>query len=634
MIRLRSLLAVLLLSPVAAVATEVPTPSELRQQLTPTYKALQKDATFIELRDAIKALDDDRAIERYLEYLPMSPKELLEIDMLVRVYEHMVPRHIHEWHYRWIYMHQDLAKEHYGETQVRYVLDEIARVNPEPATPATDEATTGTTGPTRADVGTNRNVASLEMPAPDRYQGEIQLAVNPNNPNQIVAGANSWDTIGGTCGSASGLQAVFYSADGGDTWSYTCVPDVGAYGLSCAGGTFGSDPAIYWNDQNEVFFAYMLLCSVNGNTEFSIVTARSTDGGANWTAQGVIADSFGSNVLEDKEFLVIDNTPTSPYYERLYVCWDRQNNQKFAYSDNDGVTWTEVDLPAPSPLTLDLACDIAVDDNGDVNVIFNSLTCIGICFNEETYFTRSTNGGDTWSNPIEVQDGNLVGFSNQNCPPAQDNRCISPFGGIDIDNTGGPCDGRIYVAFSDWLAGGVVTTDVFLRYSDNNGTTWSSPVMINDDGTQTTQFHPWLVVDESDGSVVVGWHDTRNDPTSNRETDYYIARSIDCGETFEANIQVSQPSAEFNNAGISYSNVNTTANPGRNPNQYGEYLGLDVIDGVAYMAWGDSRHYFPASTADPQDENVGFAKIDFGLEDIFSDGFESGDTTAWSSTVP
>ena len=49
-----------------------------------------------------------------------------------------------------------------------------------------------------------------------------------------------------------------------------------------------------------------------------------------------------------------------------------------------------------------------------------------------------------------------------------------------------------------------------------------------------------------------------------------------------------------------------------NPNQFGEYMGLDVLDGTAYVAWMDSRHYYPAnSLADAEKENIGFATVTF-----------------------
>jgi hypothetical protein len=210
-----------------------------------------------------------------------------------------------------------------------------------------------------------------------------------------------------------------------------------------------------------------------------------------------------------------------------------------------------------------------------------------------------------------VRDFNLVGFSDTNCPDAQDNRCIGPFGSIDVDNSGGACDGTLYATFTDYTSGGVNNSDVWTSRSTNGGTSWSAPILVNNDGlTNRIQFHPFLVVDQSNGQVVVGWHDARND-SGNDAVDYFLARSTNCGVSFEANVQASQASSEFNNSGISSSDENTADNPNRNPNQYGEYLGLDAGGCKAYLAWTDTRHFYPGFATESQAENLGFAVVDF-----------------------
>ncbi|MEM8963296.1 MAG: sialidase family protein [Acidobacteriota bacterium] len=584
------------------------TESERRDMLRPTYEALQSDDTFASLRTELdgKVREHD-VVEAYLAYLPISPLEYLEIDMHARRYEHMVPPFILEWHERWIELHEEKAREIYGDS---YVDDRLSKRTiwvgeryeelPEGLLPEVA---------TRATVGTNRNPAGSNAIAPDAYQGEIQIAVNPNNPRQIVAGANTFDA--GPCGTQT--QAVVYSSDGGTTWDYTCVPGDTAYpGINCTNFEFGSDPAVGWNNNNEVFLEYMLLCSTGSTTQYSIVIAKSTDGGATWSGHGIIANSFASpGTIEDKQFLAIDNNPGSPFFGRMYTCWDRSNNERSAYSTDGGATWNEVDLPTPPGGGLDLGCELEVEDNGTVHVVFNTLTCFFNCSNERMFYTRSTNGGLSWSSPTLVRDFNLVGFSGANFPDAQDNRGIGPFGAIGIDNSGGPCDGTLYAVFTDFQSGGVNNTDIGVSRSTNGGNTWSAPIVVNDDGlTNRVQFHPFLVVDQSNGTPVVAWHDARND-AGNDATDIYLSRSLDCGLTWEANTQVSQPSAEFNNSTISFTNMNTTDNPAVNPNQAGEYLGLDALGGKAYVSWSDTRMYFPNFGSDPADENFGFAVVDF-----------------------
>jgi hypothetical protein len=221
----------------------------------------------------------------------------------------------------------------------------------------------------------------------------------------------------------------------------------------------------------------------------------------------------------------------------------------------------------------------------------------------------------SWSTPVLVVDPTLVGFSNKNCPTAQNDRCIGPFGSIDVDNSGGACDGTLYVTYTDFTSGGgrnVNNSDVWVRRSTNNGATWSSGVRVNDDAAGgNVQFNAFLVVDQVAGTPVVAWQDARNDP-NNRKMDIYVSRSTNCGVSFEANTKASGASAEFNNSSISYSDHNSTDNPGYNPNQTGEYMGLDARGGKAYIAWSDTRHYFPSFTTEAQKDNVGFALVDFG----------------------
>lgn len=612
-------------------ATAQPTPEggrtahTIRQQLQPAYLQLKTDPTFDALRRQV-ATDprDEAAVDRYLQYLPMSPKELLELEMHTRRFEIVIPEFVLAWHERWISLHQDEARALYGDPEVEGVLARAAEAA------ASAPAVSGGVPAKTADalVGPNRNAAATFGITPENYQGEYQVAVNPHDPNEIVVGANTFDNAGGTC--AGNTQAVFYSNDGGTTWGYTCAPDTTAYeGLFCPGFQFGSDPALAWNAQGEVFIEYMLLCTLDGiNFQFSIVIAKSTDAGATWSAQGVVANSYDTpNQLEDKEFLAIDDTPSSPFYGRMYTCWDRNNNQKSAYSDDDGQTWTEVDLPAADPTTFDLGCDLAIARDGTVHIVFDTLDCGAIeCTNERMFAVKSTDGGDTWSVPNLVRDFNLVSFNANSLPAAQSFRGIGPFGAIGIDNTGGPCDGTLYVGFAEFLSGDSNQGDIWVSRSLDGGATWEPIVQVNDDGVGgNAQFNPFLVVDQSNGHVVLAWRDARHSAT-NTSTDVYIARSTDCGQTFEANLRVTQPSAEFNNDTVTASEENPAFNPGFNPNQYGDYLGIEAIEGKAYVAWTDTRHFFPDFTTETQKENMGFAVVAFPQELTFTskrrqDGF-------------
>ena len=566
------------------------------------YHQVMKDPNIAQLVDQITRDPGDRTkLDSLLIQLPLSPLDLFQIRMELAFREYLIPREVQQLHLRWLQFH---------------VPGPVSAANTFPLVNALMDLNPSLNAPT---IGTNRNVATTDSPAPEDFQGEIQVALNRNNTNQLVAGANTWDTPSG----CDQTQAAFGTTDGGVTWNYTCVPSVGGYGLSCPNQNdlkFGSDPALYWDNNNNAFFNYMLLCcGVTcqfgfSNPTSSLVVAKSTDSGSTWTGHGVIVNHLSSTNggFDDKQFYVIDNTPTSPFYGRHYQCWDNNNNELFAYSTTNGTSWTQVNLPPPPIAGLfDLGCEMAVQSNGTIHLVWDALTCPGsTCSGESTYYTRSTNGGANWSAPVLVKSHNVFGFNNNAKIPAQNNRGINPFGAIDVDNsTAFP--GRLYFAYSDVNSGAsMATSDIYVARSLDDGVNWTH-VKVNDDATNTAQFHPFLAVDQTNGSVVVGWHDARNDTANNRKIDYYITRSTDGGVTWEPNAKVSAPSSEFNNSGISYSDENTTENTGYNPNQYGEYLGLDAHAGKAYMAWTDTRHYFPNNTSNTQRENLGFAVITY-----------------------
>ncbi len=618
----------------ANTASAHPSREELRHSLIPVYQNMLTSPQFLSLKEAMisnRASED--SLHNMLNYLPMSPLEAFQIRMELSRTEYAIPTEVIKLHTRWVGMHEQLARSQYGDTYVDALL---GGEHPEGTMPAQDPPPNDS----RASVGTNRNVAGNAATTPEEYQGEIQVAVNPGNPSQIIAAANSMDS-----GCAEMTQAVFSSTDGGENWDYSCAPGASAYQMTCEATLgspiiFGSDPAVWWDDAGNGYVEYMLLCTdllgALGLAQpgFGLVVSSTSDGGNSFGGRGVIVNNWGNSDADDKNFYAIDRSASSPYHGRHYTCWDRNNNERIAYSSDQGATWTEVDLPAAAAGTLDLGCEMAIDDDGTVNLVFDTLTCgQDSCTNEQMFFTRSTNGGVSWTTPVMVQDFNLVSFSDANKPGAQDSRGINPFGAVEVDHSGGACDGTIYAVFSDFTSGNTVeNNDVWLSRSTDNGASWSTPLRVNDDGEGgKIQFHPSMMVDQSNGDLVVGWHDARND-AANHAVDYYLARSTDCGLSFETNIQVSQPTGEFNNSGISSTNVNTADNANANANQFGEYLGLDVLHGTAYMAWCDSRQFFPSSTSDSQKENLGFATVSFPASDpgIFADGFESNGTAAWS----
>jgi hypothetical protein len=464
--------------------------------------------------------------------------------------------------------------------------------------------------------GTNQAEAG-GVPA---YQGETTIAINPSNAQQMVAGANSFFrdpspvciSPTGTATHTFGTQALYASTDGGSTWTYQCAPwhTAAVGGVTGAQFWFGSDPALAWDTNGHAYASYMLISQNGTGTRVgaSIVLARWTNG-SGWSQFGnPVVNRIGSTgAFDDKDLMAIDTTSggAHSHTNRIYVIWDEGNVERVAHTD-DGLTWTTVVIGSGS----EIGGNLAIGADGTVYATWNNFA-VG----EVTRFSRSTDGGATWTAPTTIATHRLLSFGANNSPPAQNCRGVNAFPSIGVDaRAGSPTLGRLFVVFDDFPVVGTSTVDlnVYAIWS-RTGTAWSSPVLVNDDGGTGTQFFPWMAVDQTDSSVNIAWYDTRND-TRNRRTQIFYAHSTNGGVSFEPNVNVTDTGANFVNR-VGYSDENTLDNTHFNANQYGDYMGIAASNRVAHVVWTDSRNFYPMS-GDARVEDLATVSItneDFSL---------------------
>jgi len=599
------------------------------------YEALIADPVYQEMmRQPFpkgRTLDVSTGIfDEGLRYLPLSPLEIQEIESRRRAIDLPIPSFLLEEHRRWFELH-------FPDQKI------------EPASSTGKNGERGAKSAAGVSISENLNLGHNDPFPPIANENEVQIVVDPSDPAKIAASSNSGGSSEGNSYAGWPPMRVFYSGDGGESWDMSFAPKGDAFGLTepirGCDQYGGCDPAIMWDDQGKLYLQYMALCihchllmCSTLDSEASMVMAASNDGGATWSPLGVVRDGWkedGNRDLNDKNFMEIDTSPVdletgevNPNYGNQYVCWDRANDEKVAWSTDGGVSWTEVDLPdVPGK---EIGCDMATGDDGIVHIIYQGLgSDYGF---QDSYYSRSTDGGKTWSNPVSLVREHLVPFSEGSRIEAQDQRGISNEAILDIDNSGGKCDGMLYAVYTDAPSiDRQEEADIYLIRSADNGLSWSEPLKVNDDETLHTQFHPYLDVDQVTGDLIVGWQDTRN-ATSGRKIDIYIARSTDCGKSFEANIPMTAPSEDFRNGAASWSDFNSEDNPLAGNMQTGEYFGLDTLNGKVWAAWSDSREFYPVAEEDSQLSNIGFAVLTFSpdsAEAIFTDGFESGDLSAW-----
>jgi hypothetical protein len=451
--------------------------------------------------------------------------------------------------------------------------------------------------PFAASVGTNVDLSS----GTEGYQGENNISIDPNNPQHMIAHSNTFfrDTTPAcqspTGGSALtfGTMSLYGSSDGGQTWKYNCAPWHTAVtgGVISANAYFGSDPALAWDGSGNAYACYMLLSTnSSGGAGASIVVAKSTDVGQTWTQLGSpVVNRIGVTAnLDDKQMMAIDTTTgqAHSFTGRMYVIWDEGNVERVAHSDN-GTTWVVIQ---PNGNTSAIGGNIVIGADGTVYIIWSKL---GVS-TDSIIFSKSIDGGSTWSAPLTIATQTLRSFGSNNTPPVQDQRGINGFGSIDIDNNPSSAFfGNLYVSFSDFPSGTTTGPDIntYVIRSTNGGTSWGTRLKVNDDGFGASQIFPWLAVDQSDGTVNVAWLDTRIDPL-NRKTQAVYSRSSDGGVSFEPNLMVTDNGAAFRN-NVNYSDESSVDNATYNGNQYGDYTGIAALNRQVHPLWTDSRMFFP-----------------------------------------
>ncbi|MCB1247369.1 MAG: exo-alpha-sialidase, partial [Acidimicrobiia bacterium] len=390
-------------------------------------------------------------------------------------------------------------------------------------------------------------------------QSEISTFVDPSDPNIVFVSSNSTDwpvsQVYGT--------GVYWSLDGGLTWDGN---DFGPGGV----GNKGDPAAVVRGLDGRWVVGYI-------STGFGQGVSYTDDRGATWSHVNI----FPSGTL-DKNHLMVDNVPTSPYYGNLYAAWSalgggvNANDIEFVRSVDGGATWpgsaTNISNGVNSG-SHDQGVNIQVGPNGEVYAIWAIYDCWP-CDETAIGFNKSTDGGATWTGEYRAIT-NIRGHRNTSLPNTSIRR--NSFPSMAVDVSGGPNDGAIYVVWTNQGVPGVNVgdTDIYLAKSTDGGLTFGTPIRVNQDATTNSQWFPWISCDPSSGALAVVFLDRREDP-ANRDARAYMAVSADGGTSWE----------DFAVADVSFT---PTPIPGLAGGYMGDYLGMAVANGHAYPTWTDNR---------------------------------------------
>jgi len=336
---------------------------------------------------------------------------------------------------------------------------------------------------------------------------EVTIAINPTNHQNLIAGAN--------------LNYVYISNDGGYTWTQNR--------LSSLYGVWG-DPSVTFDADGNGYFGH--LANPPQSLGFwidRIIIQKTSDGGTTWNGGAGIGLRLPRQ--QDKEWVTADITH-SPYRNQIYTAWTEFDSYgsthpadssriRFSRSTDGGETWSEaITLSDHGGNCIDNGGTTegavpAVGPNGEIYVAWSGP--LGIVLD------RSFDGGKTFGidRPVASHYG---GWAQQVDGLQRANGM--PVTGCDISNS--PHRGTVYVLWSDRRNGDI---DIFITRSSNHGETWSEPLRVNDDNSGRDQFFPWLAIDPVTGGVYVVFYDRRN--TQGDWTEVTVAFSHDGGQNFE-----------------------------------------------------------------------------------------------------
>jgi len=407
---------------------------------------------------------------------------------------------------------------------------------------------------------------SIDIPvtsATNVTESENSIAVNPNNPDHVLNSNNSTSWSGGSVGSLYGAN-YFYSTNGGQMWGGSSQG---------AGGSNSGDPVALFNLAGRQYVGY-IHSNYGQGVSYS-------DNGTNWTAVLVANPPSGWSSMLDKNHLWVDNSLTSTYEGNVYDAWTTfggtyDSEIGFSRSTNDGVSWSSVQhiSAGVNAGSHNQGVNISTGPDGEVYVVW---TIYDSWPSDECAlgFAKSTNGGQTFGTATRI----ITNIKGIRTSETNKNMRVNSFPSMTVDISNGPNRGNIYVVWTNIGQPGVnsgTNRSVYMIRSTNGGSTWSTPVRVNQGSFVNGKeaYFPWITCDPESGVLSSIYYDDRN--TSSASCEVFAANSYDGGLTWED---------------FKVSDVSFTPSPisGLASSYMGDYLGISAYGGKVYPCWTDNR---------------------------------------------
>jgi hypothetical protein len=282
---------------------------------------------------------------------------------------------------------------------------------------------------TRHDGGSDGTIATCGNDATgpsaggERQANEPALAVKHDESTFVVAAANDYCAAPIT---ADAWEGIYTSDDGGATWKNSLLPgypgDTSAEGQDSPlfGPNFAAgDPLLDWDNDDRLFAGGISFNRTNPN-ESGFITP--TNGhvfvatyvrsplaplGIDYLRTVIVGkgtpSAFFFGRFNDKPSLKVDDWTSSPHEGNVYVAWTLfpgagADQILFSRSTDGGVTFSKP-IKISKGVASAQGSDIVVQPDGDVYVFWREFDFVAAGVDNEIVFVRSTNGGRTFSDP-------------------------------------------------------------------------------------------------------------------------------------------------------------------------------------------------------------------------------------------
>jgi hypothetical protein len=391
------------------------------------------------------------------------------------------------------------------------------------------------------------NVVNVSNDGPaDNGDNELDIAINPTNPSNMIAGWNDYG-VGNSCG-------VGYTTDGGKTWRTDWLR-----GMTPAGGNptydYGAgDPSVGFLNNGTAIFTCNAW-SVKKPTAIFVTT--STDGGRNWASPTKVASADTKAGNLDHPMMTIDH-----YGNRAliaYTGWSGLQANSYALVSNSTATsWSgpyriAADYKSNAPDIFDVSLAGAPD--GTIYSTAGIWQHVQVWSEQAVVVSQLRPGETAFTHTVKVRDlvpapMTLPGESWRTSMQAS----------IGVDATG-----TVYELTGDDVTGHL---HMYLAKSTDHGASFATQVQLTS-GTHD-EVMPWMSVTPA-GRVDTIYYDY-DESTGLMDVDY--------GQVAPGRSTLSRT--------VVQRGIDGDAQPPRGPAGtpfMGDYLGIDSTGSLVALAW-------------------------------------------------